>query len=64
VVTASHRRQVNRGSIEVADVPSTGLRRFSIVIRLGMSGCSKTGAGLQKDIDDTRNETGEAVDDI
>ena len=37
---------------------------LSIVILLGLSGCSNTWDGFQKDMDDTQNAIGEEVDDI
>jgi predicted small secreted protein len=37
---------------------------FSIMILLGLSGCSNTWEGFRKDMDDTQNAVGEEVDDI
>ena len=37
---------------------------LSIVVLLGLSGCSNTWDGFQKDVDDAQNEVGEEVDDI
>jgi predicted small secreted protein len=37
---------------------------LSIVVLLGVAGCSNTWDGFQKDMDDTQDEVGEELDDV